>query len=63
MRVHFYLAPSLTASHVPCPFTHSWLQTPARLYLVLDFLNGGHLFFNLYRQGVFTEDVARLYCE
>jgi serine/threonine protein kinase len=39
------------------------LQTPARLYLVLDFLNGGHLFFNLYRQGVFTEDVARLYCE
>ncbi|GIL62360.1 hypothetical protein Vafri_16524 [Volvox africanus] len=36
-------------------------QTPTKLYLVLDFLNGGHLFFNLYRQGVFTEDVARLY--
>lgn len=28
---------------------------------MLDFLNGGHLFFNLYRQGVFAEDVARLY--
>jgi serine/threonine protein kinase len=25
-------------------------QTPSKLYLVLDFLNGGHLFFNLYRQ-------------
>ncbi len=29
---------------------------------MLDFINGGHLFFNLYRQGVFDEDVARLYC-
>eukprot|EP00955_Chlamydomonas_euryale_P099986 365253-Chlamydomonas_euryale.AAC.14 len=36
-------------------------QTPSKLYLVLDFLNGGHLFFNLYREGVFSEDVARLY--
>lgn len=25
-------------------------QTPQKLYLVLDFLNGGHLFFNLYRE-------------
>jgi len=25
------------------------LQTAAKLYLVLDFVNGGHLFFNLYR--------------
>eukprot|EP00878_Enallax_costatus_P016535 GHUV01017348.1.p1 GENE.GHUV01017348.1~~GHUV01017348.1.p1 ORF type:complete len:478 (+),score=209.34 GHUV01017348.1:238-1671(+) len=36
-------------------------QTDSKLYLVLDFINGGHLFFNLYRQGVFDEDVARLY--
>ncbi|KAF8056117.1 ATPK2 [Scenedesmus sp. PABB004] len=36
-------------------------QTPSKLYLVLDFINGGHLFFNLYRAGVFDEDVARLY--
>ncbi len=28
-------------------------QTPTKLYLVLDFLNGGHLFYNLYREGVF----------
>ena len=26
------------------------VQTPSKLYLVLDFINGGHLFFNLYRQ-------------
>ena len=25
------------------------VQTAAKLYLVLDFVNGGHLFFNLYR--------------
>lgn len=26
------------------------LQTSSKLYLVLDFINGGHLFFQLYRQ-------------
>jgi len=31
------------------------MQTSAKLYLVLDFMNGGHLFFNLYRQGIFDE--------
>ncbi|CAK7340012.1 unnamed protein product [Dovyalis caffra] len=36
-------------------------QTKYRLYLVLDFVNGGHLFFQLYRQGLFREDVARIY--
>ncbi|KAJ9520852.1 hypothetical protein QJQ45_014042 [Haematococcus lacustris] len=36
-------------------------QTPTKLYLVLDFINGGHLFYSLYREGVFSEDVARLY--
>jgi len=28
-------------------------QTKYRLYLVLDFINGGHLFFQLYKQGLF----------
>ncbi|RYR50175.1 hypothetical protein Ahy_A07g036756 isoform D [Arachis hypogaea] len=28
-------------------------QTKYRLYLVLDFVNGGHVFFHLYRQGLF----------
>lgn len=36
-------------------------QTKYRLYLVLDFINGGHLFFQLYHQGLFREDLARLY--
>lgn len=29
------------------------MQTKYRLYLVLDFINGGHLFFQLYHQGLF----------
>ena len=37
------------------------MQTATKLYLVLDFVNGGHLFFQLYRQGIFDEDLARLY--
>lgn len=36
-------------------------QTRSKLYLVLDFINGGHLFFQLYRQGTFNEDLARMY--
>ncbi|CAH2054486.1 unnamed protein product [Thlaspi arvense] len=36
-------------------------QTKYRLYLVLDFINGGHLFFQLYHQGLFREDLARVY--
>lgn len=36
-------------------------QTKSKLYLVLDFINGGHLFFQLYRQGTFSEELARMY--
>jgi len=36
-------------------------QTAHKLYLVLDFINGGHLFFQLYRAGTFEEPLARLY--
>ena len=36
-------------------------QTKYRLYLVLDFLNGGHLFFQFYNHGLFREDLARIY--
>ncbi|XP_028075502.1 serine/threonine-protein kinase AtPK2/AtPK19-like isoform X3 [Camellia sinensis] len=36
-------------------------QTKYRLYLVLDFVNGGHLFFQLFHQGLFREDLARIY--
>ncbi|XP_057419401.1 serine/threonine-protein kinase AtPK2/AtPK19-like [Lotus japonicus] len=36
-------------------------QTKSKLYLILDFINGGHLFFHLYRQRIFSEDQARIY--
>ncbi|KAF9624703.1 hypothetical protein IFM89_012996 [Coptis chinensis] len=36
-------------------------QTQSKLYLILDFINGGHLFYHLYRQGLFSEDQARVY--
>ncbi|KAJ8753810.1 hypothetical protein K2173_000064 [Erythroxylum novogranatense] len=36
-------------------------QTKYRLYLILDFINGGHLFFQLYHHGLFREDLARIY--
>lgn len=36
-------------------------QTKTKLYLILDFINGGHLFFQLYRQGTFSEELARVY--
>lgn len=37
------------------------MQTSQKLYLVLDFINGGHLFFQLYRAGTFDEHLACLY--
>ena len=37
------------------------VQTGSKLYLVLDFVNGGHLFFQLYRAGIFEEALARVY--
>ncbi|XP_073306149.1 serine/threonine-protein kinase AtPK2/AtPK19-like [Primulina huaijiensis] len=36
-------------------------QTKYRLYLILDFVNGGHLFFQLHHHGLFREDLARIY--
>jgi len=36
-------------------------QTDHKLYLILDFVNGGHLFFQLRKQGTFSEDLCRLY--
>ena len=40
---------------------HYSFQTATKLYLVLDFINGGHLFFQLYRAGIFEEPLARVY--
>ena len=36
-------------------------QSTSKLFLLLDFINGGHLFFQLYRHGTFGEELARLY--
>ncbi|TPX63199.1 hypothetical protein CcCBS67573_g08737 [Chytriomyces confervae] len=39
-------------------------QTPEKLYLVTDYMNGGELFYHLQREGVFSEQQAKFYtCE
>ena len=40
---------------------HFAFQTPERLYFVIDFLNGGELFFHFRKAGKFNEDRARFY--
>eukprot|EP00854_Cymbomonas_tetramitiformis_P022685 gene22685-27384_t len=40
---------------------HCSFQSSQKCYLLLDFVNGGHLFFQLYRQGMFSEDMAKVY--
>lgn len=34
---------------------HYAFQTPTKLYFVMDFLNGGELFYHLKKEGRFTE--------
>merc|ERR1712000_455478 len=36
-------------------------QTEEKLYMVLDFVNGGELFFHLKKEGKFSEERVRLY--
>ena len=40
---------------------HKEFQTDTKLYFVMDFLNGGELFFHLKKEGRFTENKARFY--
>lgn len=40
---------------------HFAFQTPERLYFVIDFLNGGELFFHLRKEQRFSESRARFY--
>ncbi len=43
---------------------HYAFQTPEKLYMVVDFLNGGELFFHLRREVRFNEDRIKFYaCE
>eukprot|EP00997_Jenningsia_sp_PLL12_P008237 NODE_497_length_1681_cov_126.197304_g412_i0.p1 GENE.NODE_497_length_1681_cov_126.197304_g412_i0~~NODE_497_length_1681_cov_126.197304_g412_i0.p1 ORF type:complete len:193 (+),score=56.41 NODE_497_length_1681_cov_126.197304_g412_i0:509-1087(+) len=50
-----------TMTHPYIVKLHFAFQTPERLYLVLDLLAGGELFFHLKNEGVFCEERARLY--
>ena len=40
---------------------HYAFQTPEKLYFVMDFLNGGELFYHLRREQRFSEDRTRFY--
>ena len=40
---------------------YNTFQTSSKLYMVMEFINGGHLFFQLYDQGLFSEDIARFF--
>jgi len=47
-----------------CPFLvhmHYAFQTADKLYFVMDYINGGELFFHLQKEGKFTEDRVRFY--
>lgn len=49
---------------VQCPFIvqlHYAFQTPDKLYMVMDYMSGGELFFHLRRNVRFTEDRTRFY--
>lgn len=37
-------------------------QTPEHLYLVMDYMSGGELFWHLQREKTFSEERARFYC-
>mmetsp|Transcript_8627 Transcript_8627/g.34885 ORF Transcript_8627/g.34885 Transcript_8627/m.34885 type:complete len:630 (-) Transcript_8627:1620-3509(-) len=52
----------LTVIHHPFIVTLRYsFQTTQKLYLIMDFVNGGHLFFWLYRQGLFDTALTRFY--
>jgi serine/threonine protein kinase len=40
---------------------HYAFQTPERLFFVMDFVNGGELFFHLQKDKRFSEDRVRFY--
>jgi len=40
---------------------HYAFQTEGKVYLVMDFLNGGQLFFHLRNEAMFSEDLVRFY--
>ena len=57
MRVEREILTSV--SHPFIVTLYNTFQTSSKLYMVMEFINGGHLFFQLYDQGLFSEDIAR----
>lgn len=41
---------------------HFAFQTQTKLYLIMDFMSGGELFYHLAHSDKFNEDKARFYC-
>eukprot|EP01134_Creolimax_fragrantissima_P000613 CFRG0613T1 len=55
---------AILAKNNNCPFLVGLkfsFQTPDKLYLVLDYINGGELFFHLQNEGTFSENRSRFY--
>lgn len=67
MYLHIYydlLAERDILEKIDSPFIvklHYAFQTPAKLYFVMDFLNGGELFFHLRKERKFSERRACFY--
>jgi serine/threonine protein kinase len=54
----------IVLEHIESPFIvklHFAFQTPERLYFVMDFLNGGEMFYHLRKEGCFSEERTRFY--
>ncbi|XP_060678665.1 serine/threonine-protein kinase Sgk3 [Hemiscyllium ocellatum] len=61
---HIMAERNVLLKNVKHPFLvglHYSFQTTDKLYFVLDFINGGELFFHLQRERCFSEDRARFY--
>ena len=59
-----HIAERMILEKISHPFIvklHYAFQTPEKLYFVIDFLNGGELFYHLRREGRFTEERTRFY--
>ena len=53
--------PPKNLSHPFLVSLHYSFQTPEKLYFVLDYVNGGELFFHLTKERYFSEERARFY--
>lgn len=64
MHILYYIVERMILERINHPFIvklHYAFQTPERLYFVIDFLNGGELFFHLRKETKFHEQRTRFY--